>query len=88
MGLSPEGEGGAELSAPSDPIRVTAWHALERASGTLLLRLEAFNRLTCDVRNAGVRCAPDLAALRSAPGPLVMADLWHIRLSCSGVPNL
>ena len=58
MRLSPEGEGGMELSAPSDPLRVTAWHAVDCASGTLQLRFEAFNRLTCDMRNIGVRCAP------------------------------
>lgn len=46
-----------DISAPGDPLRVRAWPTVSAATSSLELRLEVYNRLTVEVKNAGIRCA-------------------------------
>ncbi len=44
-----------ELTGPSDPLRVVAWHTLDPLAKTLTLLFEATNRLPVDMKGAVVR---------------------------------
>ena len=45
-----------ELTGSSDPLRVTARHALSLQQRTLTVTLDVYNRLPVDIRNAFIRC--------------------------------
>ena len=46
-----------ELTGSSDPLRITARHALSLQQRTLTVTLDVYNRLPVDVRNAFIRRA-------------------------------
>lgn len=48
-------EAGTEVTGPQDPLRLTIWHTLNTATLTLTVRFQAFNRLTVEIKGAGVR---------------------------------
>ncbi len=55
-----------ELTGSSDPLRITARHALSLQQRTLTVTLDVYNRLPVDVRNAFIRRALS-AELAGAP---------------------
>ena len=46
-----------ELTGSSDPLRITARHALSLQKRTLIVTLDVYNRLPVDIRNAFIRRA-------------------------------
>ena len=54
---SSTGQGGAgvEVTGPEDPLRLTVSHTLNTSTLSLTLSFQAFNRLTVEIKGAGVR---------------------------------
>ena len=46
---------GVEVTGPEDPLRLTVSHTLNTATLSLTLSFQAFNRLTVEIKGAGVR---------------------------------
>lgn len=44
-----------EVTGPEDPLRLTVSHTLDIATQSLTLNFHAFNRLTAEIKGAGVR---------------------------------
>ncbi|KAK9811481.1 hypothetical protein WJX72_004659 [[Myrmecia] bisecta] len=65
-----EAKAGAELSGPTDPLRITVWHQLDAAACSLTLKFEAHNRMTSELKGAAIRLAlggPMIPASRQPP---------------------
>ena len=56
-GGGPDSGAPVELTGSSDPLRITARHALSLQQRTLTVTLDVYNRLPVDVRNAFIRRA-------------------------------
>ena len=54
-GSSQQEAAGVEVTGPEDPLRLTVSHMLNTATQSLTLNLQAFNRLTVEIKGAGVR---------------------------------
>ena len=46
---------GSEVTGPEDPLRLTVWHSLDRPTHVLTLGFQAYNRLTVEIKGAGIR---------------------------------
>ena len=46
---------GTEVTGPEDPLRLTVWHSLDTATRALTLGFQAYNRLTVEIKGAGIR---------------------------------
>lgn len=46
---------GTEVTGPEDPLRLTVWHSLDRPTHVLTLGFQAYNRLTVEIKGAGIR---------------------------------
>ncbi len=44
-----------ELTAPGDPLQLRVTHSLDAATSTLTLQFQACNRLTVEIKNAGIK---------------------------------
>ena len=54
-GSSQQEAAGVEVTGPEDPLRLTVSHLLNTATQSLTLNFQAFNRLTAEIKGAGVR---------------------------------
>ena len=46
---------GTVLTAPDDPLRLTAWHSVDRAAATASLQFEAYNQLDVTLEGATIK---------------------------------
>lgn len=44
-----------ELTAPGDPLQLRVTHSLDAATSALTLQFQACNRLTVEIKNAGIK---------------------------------
>lgn len=44
-----------ELTAPGDPLQLRMTYSLDAATSSLTIQIQATNRLTVEIKNAGVK---------------------------------
>ena len=69
-----------EVTGPEDPLRLTVSYTLNAATQSLSLSFQAFNRLTVEIKGAGIRCPalPLLQFLHISLGLLAKLGLQDI----------
>ncbi len=80
MAASSQQEGKkTEVTGAEDPLRLTVSHTLNAATQSLTLSFQAFNRLTVEIKGAGIRCPTPPLHLTSLSSHVPLAVLL-----CSG----